>query len=78
MKQRERTSAVLTEVLRNRNEVVISCISEMTVMMTSRAREESAEKKSATVELITERSESLNEDSIMSESSKSVRAELIE
>ena len=77
-RQREKTSTALTEMLRNKDEVVISCTSEMAVMVASRAREESAEKESAAAEVITERMKSSDEDSTISESEASVRVELAE
>ena len=47
-------------------------------MIISRAREESAEKKSAAAELTTEKMKSSNENSTISESVASVKAELAE
>ena len=76
IRQKEKTPAMPTEILRNRDEIVISCTSEMTVMMASRARKESAEKESTAAELIIKKSKSSDKNSIISESSAAVRAEL--
>ena len=83
MRQRGRTPTVPTGVLRNRDGVVISHIPEVAMVVASRARERPAEKgpaekEPAAAELITERLESSDEDSVMSEPSASVRAELAE